>query len=233
MTKPRYYDLTGNTYGRWTVLSYAGTRIKESIWLCRCACGKEKIVRYQGLVKGTSTSCGCYRNEYHAKRRERPPGHERTVNNLLHRIYMSMKTRCYNEKNPNYARYGAKGVRICQRWLDSFDAFVDDMGMPSEGHSIDRIDPHGDYSPENCRWADRFTQSQNQRRTKYHQWKGESLCLTEICRRENVDYFQVYLALDGRKSIEEAVQSATKPFKERAKGSKAAGSVQSSIKSYS
>lgn len=220
MTKPRYYDLTGNTYGRWTVLSYAGTRIKESLWLCRCSCGKEKIVRYQGLVKGTSTSCGCYRNEYHAKRRERPPGHERTVNNLLHRIYMSMKTRCYNHRNPNYARYGAKGVRICQRWLDSFDAFVDDMGPRPDGASIDRIDVYGDYEPDNCRWASRLTQASNTRRILKFRWKGKESCLTEICRFENVDYHSVYFSYPRFPSLGDciaAVRSDGKTFKERAK----------------
>ncbi len=232
MSNPRYYDLTGKVFSRLTIISYAGKAGKESLWNCRCSCGTEKVIRYNSLMSGSTVSCGCLRREVNRSKGHQGP-YKRTQSNFLHRIYMSMKTRCYNEKNPNYARYGAKGVRICQRWLDSFDAFVDDMGMPSEGHSIDRIDPHGDYSPENCRWADRFTQSQNQRRTKYHQWKGESLCLTEICRRENVDYFQVYWALIAGKSIEEAVQSANKPFKERAKGSKAAGSVQSSIKSYS
>lgn len=214
---PRYHDITGKIFGRLTILSYAGKAGKESIWLSRCKCGVEKVVRYNGLTRGATTSCGCYRREVHAKRRARPKGHERTFKNPLYRIWQSMKTRCYNEKNPNYARYGAKGVRICQRWLDSFDTFVDDMGMPPEGHSIDRIDPYGDYSPENCRWATRLIQSQNQKRTRFYQWQGESLCLTEVARRANVDYYQVYWAVFAGKSIDEAVQSITKPFTERAR----------------
>lgn len=230
---PRYHDLTGKVFGRLTVISYAGKSKKESLWNCRCKCGIEKVIRYNGLTRGKSTSCGCYRKEAIKARNPRAKGHERTFSNPLYRIWQSMKTRCYNERNPNYARYGAKGIRICQRWLDSFDAFVDDMGHPPEGCSIDRIDPYGDYTPENCRWATRMAQSQNQKRTRFYQWQGESLCLTEVARRANVDYFQVYWALIAGKSIEEAIKSATKPFKERAKGSKAAGSVQPSIKSYS
>lgn len=219
MTNPRYYDLTGKVFSRLTIISYAGKAGKESLWNCRCSCGTEKVIRYNSLMSGSTTSCGCYRREAARSKGHQGP-YKRMQSNPLYRIWQSMKTRCYNEKNPNYARYGAKGVRICQRWLDSFNAFVDDMGPPPEGGSIDRINPNGDYSPENCRWADRFTQSQNQRRIKYHQWKGESLCLTEICRRENVDYYQVYFALDEGKPIADAVQKATKPFKERAVGAK-------------
>ena len=216
---PRYHDLTGQVFSRLTVLSYEGKRNHDSLWLCRCSCGKEKTIRYSGLVRGKSTSCGCYRREVHAKRRERPEGHQRTQSNPLWRIWSSMKTRCYNHRNPSYRNYGMKGIKMCQRWLDSFDAFVDDMGPRPEGASIDRIDVNGDCTPENCHWASRFVQAANTRRVLKFDWKGENLCLTEICRRENVSYHSVYFTwrkYDSLESCIEAIRSKGKTFKERA-----------------
>jgi len=149
---PRYHDLTGQVFSRLTVLSYEGRASHDSIWLCRCSCGKEKKVRYSGLTRGSTTSCGCYRAEVHAKRRERPEGHQRTNKNPLCRIYYSMLTRCYNERNPGYRNYGAKGIKVCQRWRDSFDAFVDDMGPYPAGTRLARLNPSIDFTPDNCFW---------------------------------------------------------------------------------
>ncbi len=73
-----------------------------------------------------------------------------------------MRQRCGNPRNPGWSWYGAKGVKVCQRW-ESFEAFLEDMGDRPEGLTIDRIDPHGDYEPGNCRWADAETQAQNKR----------------------------------------------------------------------
>lgn len=217
---PRYHDLTSQVFSRLTVLSYAGKRGHDSLWLCRCSCGKEKKVRYSGLTRGSTTSCGCYRAEVHAKRRERPEGHQRTNKNPLCRIYYSMLTRCYNERNPGYRNYGAKGIKVCQRWRDSFDAFVDDMGPRPDGASIDRIDVYGDYEPDNCRWASRLTQASNTRRVLKFRWKGKESCLTDICRFENVDYHSVYFSYPRFPSLGDciaAVRSDGKTFKERSK----------------
>lgn len=218
---PRYLDITGLVFGRLTALSHAGTKNGASLWLCQCSCGKRKVIRYCGLSRGSSTSCGCYRREVHANRRQRPVGHLRTQANRMWRIYMSMRTRCYNERHPTYKNYGANGIRVCQRWLDSFDAFVDDMGIAPDGHSLDRIDNYGPYCPENCRWADNFAQASNRRNSPKFHWKGQRLNITQICRLENVDYYPVYNTWRGYDSLEnciEAVRATGRPFKERALG---------------
>ena len=75
--------------------------------------------------------------------------------------------------NPNeisYKYYGAKGVQMCDRWVDSFENFLEDMGERPEGTTIDRIDPHGDYEPDNCRWSTKQVQANNKRRNKDKQY---------------------------------------------------------------
>lgn len=81
--------------------------------------------------------------------------------------YYAMKTRCTNPNSDQWGNYGGRGVMICDRWMNSFENFFEDMGAkPSPLHSIDRIDPNGNYEPLNCRWATKSQQSTNQRPRK-------------------------------------------------------------------
>jgi len=85
-------------------------------------------------------------------------------NHPLYSVWLGMKTRCYNENQANYKWYGARGVEVCKRWRESFEAFLSDVPeRPTEDHTLDRIDPHGDYEPGNIRWSLPTTQAQNRR----------------------------------------------------------------------
>jgi hypothetical protein len=98
-----------------------------------------------------------------------------------------MKWRCGNPKAQQYKWYGARGIKVCERWRNSFEAFLSDMGRrPSPGHSLDRIDNDGDYEPGNCRWATATEQNRNRRGLSLIEYRGETVCMTELCKRTGI-----------------------------------------------
>lgn len=129
------------------------------MWLCQCDCGGQITCHTGHLRSGNTKSCGC-NSPFTWK-------HGKT-NTAIERKYFAIKTRCYNEKAQNYSYYGGRGIKMCQEWRDnsaSFYKWAADNGY-QEGLEIDRIDPDGDYSPENCRFATRAQQMQNTRRSR-------------------------------------------------------------------
>ena len=183
-------DLQYKVFGKLTVLKRGENRVEPSgktkvYWLCRCECGTEKEFEGSSLRQGTSRSCGCV-------------GKERIKNfNLSHnmskskeyRAWQKMKERCYNPNIERYPVYGGRGIKVCDRWLESFDNFYEDMGpRPSSKHSIDRIDVNGDYEPGNCRWVTMQEQHYNKRNTLYVEYKNENKSLSELCKIYNLNY---------------------------------------------
>jgi hypothetical protein len=153
---PKRVDRVGHRYGKLTVLSWAGRNaLKKVLWKCVCDCGGETVVVAGDLVTGNTQSCGC------------------VVPNLKHggsgkssyNTWRAMMRRCYKPQDKDYKRYGATGVRVCGRW-HSYALFASDMGEPVGTQTLDRKDAYGDYTPENCRWADLPTQARNIRVSK-------------------------------------------------------------------
>ena len=145
-------DITGNTYFRLTVLSYAG----DSKWNCKCECGTVKVVQGGHLRNGGTVGCGCFH-------KTKPLTHGKCYT-PEYGSYQGMKDRCYNKNSERYADYGGRGITVCDRWLESFDNFYADMGARSSPrHSLDRIDNNSDYEPNNCRWATNSEQTRNRR----------------------------------------------------------------------
>lgn len=98
-----------------------------------------------------------------------------------------MRARCHNPNNPNYPRYGSRGIEVCERWRSSFENFLEDMGhRPSTSHSLERKDNNGNYELDNCRWATPSEQARNRRSSRFIEMDGERLTLIEWSERFNI-----------------------------------------------
>lgn len=170
-------DLTGQRFGRLTVIEYVGTVNQKAKWLCKCDCGNEKIVSTKCLRNGETKSCGCYHKD------------RASVANLTHgktnsRLYITwnnIKNRCYRTSRKDYKNYGGRGITVCEEWRNSFQAFYE-WAMANgyrEDLTIDRINVNGNYEPSNCRWVDLKTQANNTRRNHYITYKGETHTIAE------------------------------------------------------
>ena len=170
---PKVIDISNKRFGRWLALRYLGNRR----WLCRCQCGTEKSVPGHYLRRGASRSCGCLQVElFVAKYKTHGKKHTPEW-----RAWSSMRCRCLNPNHAAWSRYGGRGITICRRWLDSFQAFLNDLGpKPGPGYSLDRIDNSGNYEPGNCRWATRIQQERNKRSNRRFDWEGRSYTLSEL-----------------------------------------------------
>ena len=152
-------DMTGRRFGRLTVVKSDGMYRQHIMWLCRCDCGHVKRARAGHLRDGRTRSCGCLNSEM-TTARFTTHGMKGTPE---YKTWINIRQRCDNPKHISYRYYGAMGVKVCDRWQD-FDNFFMDMGARPQGaYSIDRIDPWGDYTPANCRWATVAQQNNNRR----------------------------------------------------------------------
>jgi hypothetical protein len=127
--------------------------------------------------------------------------------------WINMRRRCINASHPQFKDYGGRGITVCDRWLHSFDSFLEDMGLrPSPKHSIDRVNNDGPYSPSNCRWATQRAQMQNTRRSKLITVRGETACLTEWARRTGIGVNTISERLRRGWSHERAVTESPHPL---------------------
>lgn len=171
-TPSQRIEMAGRQFGRWTVVAYAG----KKKWLCRCTCGTTREILGASLRAGVSTSCGCLRDENFHRRSH---GMYKAP---IYKIWSQMIQRCHNPKAAGYSDYGGRGIKVCQEWRESFEAFLRDVGeRPSQQHSIDRIDNSKGYQPGNVRWATSRQQLCNRRNNRRFGVRGESLTLVELC----------------------------------------------------
>lgn len=135
------------------------------------------------MSSGASRSCGCLLRDWCSETKTT----HGMGNSPEYRIWGLIKDRCLNSRGDAYRHYGGRGIGICERWRDSFEAFYADMGpRPSPKHEVDRIDNDGHYEPSNCRWALKIVQANNKRNNVRLELDGETLTLPEWARRMNV-----------------------------------------------
>ncbi len=132
-------------------------------WACICDCGNKKAVGQGELTSGKTKSCGCLRRELTAKNRTTHGNARRGKHSREYRIWRGIISRCTLETNPAWSDYGGRGITVCERWLNSFETFLADMGRCPTGMSIERKHNDGGYHPGNCVWATAAQQAKNRR----------------------------------------------------------------------
>ena len=186
-----FIDMQGLKFNRLTVLELAKSRIRGNkpvtFWVCKCDCGK--IVEVAGARLRTTNrptrSCGCYAKEVlilNGKKVGNLPkkGKHKLSRTKIHDTWLNIKSRCHRKTATGYHIYGGRGITVCDEWMNSFQTFLKDMGMPpSNKHTIERIDVNKGYSPSNCKWATMKEQSVNKRNNHFITYNGETKTISE------------------------------------------------------
>lgn len=198
-------DVLGQTFGRLTVIERAGVNRRRQItWRCQCACGTVVVAPSLPLRDGRTRSCGCLQRELQSAR-ARTHGASKTPE---YRAWKGMLTRCTNPRRAQWKDYGGRGIRVCERWAESFEAFLSDVGpKPHPKAELDRRDNDGNYEPGNVRWTSKDEQSVNKRTTRFVTFRGQLMSLRDAARHAGVNYYTAHWRLRRGATEAEALRA--------------------------
>lgn len=200
----------GKRYGKWIVIKdradftvdTQGT--KRWKHLCRCDCGKQKLVSSTRLKTGYSTRCSSCANSISSAGKNNPRYIHGFAGKREYVSWRSMMQRCTDPAYHQYRDYGGRGITVCQRWQDVRN-FIEDMGACPKDYTLERIDNSKGYAPDNCKWESRKNQLRNTRATIKITREGITLCLKDWCEKLKISYSAVKHRLRAEWSIEEAL----------------------------
>lgn len=196
-------DLTGQKFGRLTVIKRVENKDGYSVWLCRCDCGNERKIKGDNLRSGSTKSCGCLKAEgkshvIHGKSHTR-----------LYKIYINMIQRCEKEYSTIYEYYGGRGIKVCDEWKEDFENFYN--WSIAHGYNskltIDRIDPNGNYEPLNCRWVNMKEQNYNRRSSHIFKIDGVNYGIRELSQKIDLSEKIIQSRLDSGWTLEEIINT--------------------------
>jgi hypothetical protein len=195
---PKNIDLVGNVYGRLTVVEFSHKNARRQYyWLCRCECGKEKVILGNNLKNGNTKSCGCLLSAW----TKRLGGELHKIKHGMcgtrtYNIWHLMIQRCCNQKATHYEYYGGRGIVCCEEWK-TFANFFRDMGECPKGLTLDRIDNNQGYSKGNCRWATRTDQQNNMRNNRLLMQNGIAKTASQWAKEKGINRSTLQKRIDN------------------------------------
>lgn len=180
---------------RFSRLVIVGPPVREngrSRWQVRCDCGNELNVIGYDLVRGHTRSCGCLLREFSSQL----TATHRQTETAEYRSWCKLKERCSRTSGSDFKDYGARGIKVCNAWANSFETFLADMGpKPGPGYSIERKENDGNYEPNNCIWATKKAQARNRRSSAIVEFDGRKMCIAEAAEIAAIPAARVYYAV--------------------------------------
>lgn len=203
-------DAVGLKFNMLTVVSKHGSDSRNhTLWLCECECGSTTTSEMCDLKSGKKKSCGCLKLTHQQAGSIKHGASSTSADKEVRRawtIWCGLRARCLSETNEAYKDYGGRGIDVCPRWLD-FSNFLEDMGVPGDGYTIERVDVNKGYSKENCTWIKLEEQNRNKRTTIRVELNGTSMCLKQATKILDIPYMRTYKRMRYRgMSFEEAIR---------------------------